>query len=159
MAISEYLERLRKYVGNDLLLMPCVSVLIRDEQGRILLQQRADNLEWGLPGGALDPGENLAATAIREVKEETGLDVEIVRLIGVYSDPVHSYYTYINGDRVQAIITMFEARFISGELTPDNYETRKLAYFSADSLPERISDKQRIRIKDALSNKKEAFIR
>ncbi|GGW70439.1 hypothetical protein GCM10010381_63930 [Streptomyces xantholiticus] len=60
-----------------------------DEQGRILLQRRRDNDLWALPGGGMEMTDSLPGTAVREVKEETGLDVEITGLVGTYTDPRH----------------------------------------------------------------------
>ena len=68
---------------------PSTNGAIFNEKGEILLQRRADNGYWGLPGGKVDIGESVEQGAIREVLEETGLHVTIKRLIGVYSDPQH----------------------------------------------------------------------
>lgn len=158
MPISEYLKRLRKYVGNNILLVPSASVFIRDTEGRILFQQRADNLKWGLPGGAMDPGESITQTAIREVYEETGLDIEVTRLIGVYSDTTN-IYVCSSGDKVHALVLLFEGKVISGMLKSDDDETLQLAYFSCDDLPDNLSRQQKIRISDAMANSATTFIR
>ncbi|MCK4452291.1 MAG: NUDIX domain-containing protein, partial [Anaerolineae bacterium] len=88
MGATGYLARLRECVGHDLLLVPAAAGCIRDEEGRILLLRRSDgdNL-WGLPGGGIELGERAADAAVREVREEIGLEVEPVALIGVYSNP------------------------------------------------------------------------
>jgi 8-oxo-dGTP pyrophosphatase MutT (NUDIX family) len=64
-----------------------VGVIIVDDQERILLEQRYDNGMWGLPGGGIEPGESVFEAALREVKEETGLDIRIKGLLGIYSEP------------------------------------------------------------------------
>ena len=136
MGMSEYFVRLRRCVGHDLLLNPAAAACIRDEQGRILLLRRSekDNL-WSFPGGAMDPGESIAETVIREVREETGLEVEPIELIGIYSDPAYTI-TYPNGDRVQAVISFFECRVLGGELRPDMDEILEGRYFGPqDELP------------------------
>ena len=69
--------------------VPSASAIVTDEQGRILLIKRRDNTLWALPGGGHDIGETIADTAVREVKEETGLDVEVTGLVGVYTNPQH----------------------------------------------------------------------
>ena len=61
--------------------------IVFNEQGHVLLQRRSDNSFWGLPGGGVDPGESVEQGAMREVLEETNLHVEIIRFVGVYSDP------------------------------------------------------------------------
>ena len=65
------------------------TVFIRDQAGAVLLIQRTDNQLWALPGGAMEFGENLETTAIREVEEETGLIVRVTGLVGIYTDPHH----------------------------------------------------------------------
>jgi 8-oxo-dGTP pyrophosphatase MutT (NUDIX family) len=158
MPISEYLKRLREIVGKNILLVPSASVFIRNAQGGILLQQRADNLEWVLPGGAMDPGESITQAAVRELHEETGLNIEVTRLVGVYSDPAN-IFSYDNGDQVHAIVLLFEGKIISGILKPDGEETTHLDYFPIDQLPDNLSDQQKIRISDAVAKSAEAFIR
>lgn len=96
MGISDYVARLRACVGHDLLVLPAAGACIRDEKGRILLLRRADgdirrDGLWSVPGGGIEPGERLDQAAVREVREETGLEVEPVALIGVYSDPEYIF--------------------------------------------------------------------
>jgi 8-oxo-dGTP pyrophosphatase MutT (NUDIX family) len=134
--MSEYFVRLRRCVGHDLLLSPAAAACVRDEQGRILLLRRSekDNV-WSFPGGAMDPGESIAETVVREVREEAGLEVEPIALIGVYSDPAYTI-TYPNGDRVQAVINFFECQVLGGELRPDMDEILEGRYFGPqDELP------------------------
>jgi mutator protein MutT len=87
-----YLARLRECVGHAPLLAQAAAACIRDEQGRILLLRRSDgdNL-WGFPGGWMELGERAAEAVMREVREETGLEVEPVALIGVYSGPEYAF--------------------------------------------------------------------
>jgi len=158
MPISEYLKRLRAIVGKNILLVPSASVFIRNAQGEILLQQRVDNSEWVLPGGAMDPGESITQAAVRELYEETGLNIEVTRLVGVYSDPTN-IFSYDNGDQVHAIVLLFEGKIISGILKPDGEETAQIDYFPIDHLPDNLSEQQRIRISDALAKEMQAFIR
>lgn len=136
MGMSDYFARLRKCVGHDLLLSPAAAACIRDEAGRILLLRRSDgeNL-WSFPGGAMEPGEQAAETVVREVREEIGLEIEPVALIGVYSDPEYAI-AYPNGDRVQPVIIFFECRIVGGELRPDMDEILGYRYFGpTDELP------------------------
>jgi mutator protein MutT len=136
MVATGYLGRLRECVGHDLLLTLAAAACIRDEKGRVLLLQRGDgeNL-WGFPGGAVEPGERADEAATREVREEIGLAVEPVALIGVYSNPEYTF-TYPNGDRVQPVTLFFECRVLGGDLQPDMCEIVGARYFgSGDALP------------------------
>jgi 8-oxo-dGTP diphosphatase len=136
MGLTGYIARLRECVGHALLLTPSAAACIRDADGRILLLRRSDgdNL-WGFPGGAMEPGERMAETVVREVREETGLEVEPAAVIGVYSAPEYAF-AYPNGDRVQPVTTFFECRVVGGTLRPDMKESLAARYFGpADELP------------------------
>lgn len=133
--MSDYLRALRKKVGHDLLPMPAVGAIIRDEDGRILLQQRTDNGRWHPPAGALEPHEHPADAVVREVWEETGLLVEPVRVTGVYGGS-DFYVTYPNGDQIVVYSVMFECRVVGGEASPDGIEVAALGYFAPEELTE-----------------------
>ena len=112
-----------------------VGVVVRREDGAILLERRADSGMWGLPGGRVEPGESVAASAVREVLEETGLRVELTRLIGIYSDPAERVVTYPgNGDVTHKIDPIVEARILGGELRTSS-ESEELAFFNPTQLP------------------------
>ncbi len=112
-----------------------VGVIVEDAQGRILLEQRRDCGMWGLCGGALDLGESFEAAAIREVKEETGLDVEIIRLQGVYSGPQYRIvYFADNGDVTQKLDVVLVARITGGKLAK-SHESETLEFFTRETLP------------------------
>lgn len=133
MPISDYLRGLRTKVGTALLLMPAVTVVCRDEQGRILLARHQDYDQWALPGGSIDPGETPADTAVREMWEETGLVVEPVRVLGVYGGPTFCV-TYPNGDQIASVDTVFECRVVGGALAADQEEVSELRYFTPSEL-------------------------
>ena len=137
---------------------PGVSAVIFQE-GRVLLQRRDDNGMWGLPGGGVEPGESVRDAVIREVHEETGLTVEPLRLIGVYSDPAnHQIVSYPNGEVVHYVSTAFECRVLGGTLTTCA-ESLELAYFDPDALPSDLLPLARIRVQDALARHPVAFVR
>jgi ADP-ribose pyrophosphatase YjhB (NUDIX family) len=94
-------------------LIPAASAVVADDQGRILLARRRDNTLWTVPGGAMEPGETIAETALREVVEETGVQVEITGLVGIYSNPRH-VVEYADGEVRQQFSVCFSARPISG---------------------------------------------
>ena len=136
MGATGYLARLRGCVGHDLLLAPAAAACIRDEEGHILLLRRSDGDNmWGFPGGGMELGEQVAETVVREVREEIGLEVEPVVLIGVYSSPEY-IFAYPNGDQVQPVTAFFECRVVGGELRPDQEEILGSRYFGPeDELP------------------------
>ena len=127
MPISPYIAELRRHVGSSLLLLPSVMGVIYDAQSRVLLvRQTADGL-WSTPGGVLEPNETPAAAVVREVQEETGLEVEIVRLLGVYGGPSF-IVNYPNGDRSQYLSAIFECAVRGGSLVSDGDETDQLTF-------------------------------
>ncbi|WP_433112253.1 NUDIX domain-containing protein [Micromonospora sp. CA-246542] len=91
-----------------------VTVFVQDRQGRVLLIQRTDNGLWALPGGAQDFGESIAETAVRETREETGIEVEVTEIVGIYSDPRH-VVEYSDGEVRQQFSICFRAHYLSGE--------------------------------------------
>lgn len=154
---AEYYTLLREFVGHASLLQPGTAAFIPNEQGHVLLQRRSDNGLWCLPGGGQNLGESVTWAMMREVHEETGLRVEPVRLVGVYSNPAFGK-TYNNGDYVQPIVACFQARVVGGELRTDSPETLELAYFAPGALPPMI-DCCRIKTKDAFVGQRIAFFR
>jgi ADP-ribose pyrophosphatase YjhB (NUDIX family) len=98
------------------------SAVVVDDEGRILLQRRTDSGNWALPGGAMDIGEAFAQSAIREVKEETGFDVRIERIVGIYSDPEH-VFAYDDGEVRQEFSICLACTIIGGELAVSHEST------------------------------------
>jgi ADP-ribose pyrophosphatase YjhB (NUDIX family) len=135
-----------------------VAAIIRNSHGQILLQRRSDNGLWGLPGGSVEIGESVREAIVREVEEETGLTVEVERLIGVYSDPALQVVRYPDGNVVHYISTFFACQILGGTLRTCA-ETLELGFFDPGGLPEHLVPMHRIRIADALANRAEAFIR
>jgi len=132
MGATGYLGRLREFMGHDLLLAPAAAACIRDDERRILLLRRSDGDDlWGFPGGSIELGERAADAVIREVREETGLRVEPVALIGVYSSPEYAF-AYPNGDQVQPVTVFFECQVVGGDLRPDMGEVLGARFFASD---------------------------
>jgi 8-oxo-dGTP pyrophosphatase MutT (NUDIX family) len=146
------------YGGPPNKIVPSVAAIIFDDAGRVLLQQRGDNGYWGLPGGSVELGETVAEAVVREVAEETGYTVEIVRLVGVYSDPRHTVVRYADGNAVQYVSSLFECRITGGDpLLSD--ETLALDWFAPDDLPAEFVPNHRPRLADALARQVAAFYR
>lgn len=133
MPMSAHYRGLRDRIGPQLLLIPGVAAVLRDVQGRILLQQNHDQV-WGLPAGAIEPGEAPALAVVREVYEETGLHVRAERVLGVLGGE-SCRVTYPNGDRVEYVATVFECRRVAGALITASDETARLQWFAPDELP------------------------
>ena len=135
MGIASHIARLRAAVGHDLLLLPSVSVLIRDAEGRILLAKEAGRDDgWGLPGGAVDVGESPAEAAVREAREEVGVGVRLVRLLDVLGGPDYEV-SYPNGDRAAYVAAVYEARIVAGSPAPSDGELSEVAWFEPGELP------------------------
>ncbi|MFM9651988.1 NUDIX domain-containing protein [Streptomyces galilaeus] len=117
-------------------LVPAASVIVVDERQRILLQRRTDNGMWALPGGAMDIGESLPDCAIRETREETGLDIEVIGIVGTYTNPRH-VFAYDDGEVRQEFSICFLARPIAGEITVSGESTavRWVEPCDLDTLP------------------------
>jgi 8-oxo-dGTP diphosphatase len=159
MPISSYIAELRAKIGQALLLLPAAAAIIQDEEGRVLLIRRGDGRGWSLPGGMMEPGERIAEAVVREVWEETGLEVEPVRLVGVYSDPAHTHITFPNGDEVHFVSSTFACRVVGGRLRPDGDESLEVAYFAPEALPGGVIGDHERRIRDALAGREAAFFR
>ena len=108
MATPEFILSLREKIGNDLLWLTGITAYVEDDEGRVLLGRRSDTGEWALVYGINEPGEEPADTVIREVKEETGVDVVPTALVSVKAGK--NITTYANGDRTQYLDLTFACR-------------------------------------------------
>lgn len=152
--MDDYIKRIRKKIGHDSLILNYAGCIIFDEQGRILLQKRADCEMWGFLGGAVEFGESVAEAAVREVKEESGLDVEITSLYGVYS----KYYTeHANGDKAQPIVHLFKAKVIGGKIIDSNEETLELKYFELSNAPQVFCKQHQDALEDVISGREYVY--
>jgi ADP-ribose pyrophosphatase YjhB (NUDIX family) len=126
-------------------LVPAASAIVVDDEGRILLHRRQDNNKWALPGGKMELGETIAGCAVREVKEETGLDVEVTRIVGIYSDPKH-VFEYDDGEVRQEFSICFKTKVTGGELavSDESFEVVFHAAAKIKSLPMVDSIRQRL---------------
>ena len=116
-----------------------VGLIIKNDRSKILMEKRSDNGMWGLPGGGVEPGETIMETALRETREETGLNININGLLGVYSDPSDGrIVTYPdNGDIVHIIDIILTAEIESGDIVISD-ESLDLRFYDMTSLPENI---------------------
>jgi ADP-ribose pyrophosphatase YjhB (NUDIX family) len=133
MPTPPFIRELREKIGTALLLVPTVAVLTHDEQGRVLLVRNAGSALWSTPGGIVEPHESPSDAAVRETWEETGLLVQLTRVVGVFGGE-QCGVTYANGDRLAWVATLFEARRLHGELKPDGEEVAQARYCSPDEI-------------------------
>lgn len=126
----DYFEDPQAPAANSL--VPGGSALVADETGRVLMQRRADSGNWSLPGGTMEIGETLGAAVVRETREETGLDVELTGILGVYTDPRH-VIAYADGEVRQEFVVVFLARPIGGELRVSD-ESTEVAFIDPGEL-------------------------
>ena len=141
-----------------MVIRPGVSAIIRTSEG-VLLQRRSDNGLWGLPGGSVEPGESVSEALVREVMEETGLEVAPVRLVGVYSAPaLGQVVTYPDGNVIHYVSASFECRIVGGSLACGD-ESLELGWFDPERLPVEMVGMHRVRIDDAMLGRLEPFVR
>jgi 8-oxo-dGTP pyrophosphatase MutT (NUDIX family) len=131
-AISEYLRGLRQRIGHDLVHLPAVSVLIWDDDGRLLLMREAETGRWQTIGGMVDPDESPWDAARREALEESGLVVRLERLRAALGGPGYRV-EYPNGDRCSYVSIVFDAIAVSGDLGGDD-EVAELAWFGTNQI-------------------------
>lgn len=148
--MENYIEYLRKMVGDKFVILNSTAVVIDNEKNEILLQKRTDNGLWGLPGGLLEINETIEEGAIREVKEETNLDVVIKRFIGVFTNPLMVWH---ETDKAKVYSFAFVARVSGGLLRVNDSESEDLRYFKASEVPKLHSVDNRQIVKAYYQNK------
>lgn len=138
-------------------IVPAASAIVVDDQGRILLHKRTDNLYWSIPGGGMEPGESIAETIVREIHEETGIEAKVERLLGVYSNPRH-VVAYDDGEVRQQFSVCFLCRATGGKLQTSK-ETSETRFFEPAELEElSIHPSIRLRIQHYAENRAEPVI-
>ncbi|MEU8430394.1 NUDIX domain-containing protein [Micromonospora sp. NPDC048887] len=134
-----------------------VTVFVQDELGRVLLIQRTDNGLWALPGGGQDFGEYIAETAVRETREEAGVEVAVTGMVGIYTNPNH-VVEYSDGEVRQQFSICFRGRYVSGEPTPSD-ESSEVRWVARDELADlSIHPSMRLRIAHGYENRQQPYI-
>jgi ADP-ribose pyrophosphatase YjhB (NUDIX family) len=137
--------------------VPSAVAFIENEQGQVLLIKRSDNGDWALPGGAHDLGETIEDTAIREAKEETGLDIEITGLIGVYTNPNH-LIEYGDGEVRQQFSLNFRAKLVGGAIATSS-ESTEVSWFGPHDLDAlSINSGMRLRIQHGFERQPDPYL-
>jgi 8-oxo-dGTP pyrophosphatase MutT (NUDIX family) len=129
--MPDYIQWIRKYVGHEPIQLNFAAACVV-QHGAVLLQLRRDDGRWGFPGGAIELGESAEEAVLREVAEETGLEVRVESLLGIYTKYSH---VYPNGDVVQPMTAFFRCVPASGRLQPGDDETDALRFFPLSDVP------------------------
>lgn len=138
-------------------LVVAVAAVVRDAEGRVLLIERTDNGLWAAPGGAQDIGESVTDAVKREVREETGLEVEVTGISGIYSDPAH-VIAYDDGEVRQEFSLCFHARPTGGQLRASS-EARRVHWVSAANVSDlKMHPSMRLRIEHAISEPDSPYV-
>lgn len=133
--MPNYLQAMRAFIGHRKIIHPAARIIIENAEGDILLIRRRDNDQWGLIAGGLEEGESISACIIREVREETGLQIETLEAIGLSTQPAAETVQYPNGDVVQYFTVVFYSRHWSGEIAEHTEEAKEIRFFSPEELP------------------------
>jgi ADP-ribose pyrophosphatase YjhB (NUDIX family) len=138
-------------------LVPAASAIVVDAEGRILLHKRADNEFWSIPGGGMEPGESIADTIVREVREETGIEARVEKLLGVYSNPNH-VSVYDDGEVRQQFSVCFLCHAVGGQLrvSSESTDVRFVELGETQALP--IHPSIRLRIQHYTEHRPEPVI-
>lgn len=130
---KSYIAELRQMVGDSMVILNAANVIIVNDKNEILLQQRSDTLLWGLPGGLMEIEDSIENCAIREAKEELGIDVELTGFVGVFTNPMMRWRV---SDKAKVICFSFTAKIVSGSVKVSDDESVGFGYFSQDNLPQ-----------------------
>lgn len=155
MARTDYVDDPNAPRANSV--VPSVVAVVEDDRGRILMIHKTDNDLWALPGGGHEIGESIPETVVREVREETGYEVEVTGIIGTYTNPNH-VMAYDDGEVRQQFSIAFSARPLGGQLRSSD-ESKEVAWISPsdlDALP--IHPSMRMRIQHYLDRRPSPYI-
>lgn len=155
MARKDYLNDPNAPPANSL--VPSVTAIVTNEAGHILMVHKTDNDLWAVPGGGMDVGESISDAVVREVREETGLDVEVTGIVGIYTNPRH-VMAYDDGEVRQQCSICFTTRLLGGELTTSS-ETSEVIFVDPALLDRlNIHPSMRLRIDHYLQRRPTPFI-
>lgn len=134
--VSDYIKTMREKIGHNPMIMPTAGVIIYKDN-KVLLQKRADNGDWAMHGGGMDPNENTLETLRRELKEELNIEPINPELLGIFAGE-DLYHEYPNGDKVYIITNAFLCEDFKGEIKFNDHEVLEVKWFPIDELPENL---------------------
>lgn len=155
MARTDYLDDPDAPAPNSMVV--ATTVFVQDEQGWVLLIRRSDSGAWALPGGGLDFGETVVDCAVRETREETGLDVRVTGLVGIYSNPRH-VIAYSDGEVRQQFSICLRAIVTGGQIRPSSESTEVRWWNPAELDRLNIHPEMRRRIDRGLAAEPEPYL-
>lgn len=129
-----YIMNLRKYVGHAPLIGIGATTLVFNDKNELLLNLRSDTNTWGIPGGSMELYETIEQTAVRELKEETGINADKLELVTVLSGEEY-YFEYPNGDKMCTVIVLFKVSNYTGNIKISDNESKELKFFPLSDLP------------------------
>ena len=138
-----YIMDLRKHIGHTPLIGVGATTLVFNDKNELLLNLRTDTNTWGIPGGSMELYETIEETAVRELKEETGICAEELQLVTVLSGK-DFYIEYPNGDKMCTVIVLFKVLNYKGTLKVSGNESKALKFFPLNNLPAMESRAERI---------------
>ena len=156
MARIDYYDDPQAPAANSV--VPSANVVVVNDEDAVLVIHRTDNDNWAFPGGAMDLGESLVTTAVREVKEETGIDCEVTGLVGIYTDPKHIILYTSDGEARQEFSVLFTARAVGGVPTPSS-ESREVVWVArGEILGLRMDRSMRMRVQHYLDGRSAPYL-
>ena len=138
----DYYKELRKRTGHMPLVLPHSVVVLFNEKGEVLLEERKDDGYFDFPGGAIDLKETMEEAASRELLEETGIIADELELLKVYSGEI-THYVYFNGDEIYGVDAVYLCHKWHGELKPQLSEVKALKFYSLEDMPDKMSKRNK----------------
>lgn len=132
--MGDYIREIRGLIGTRPFILAGSAILVFNKRYEVLLQLRADTGKWGIPGGAMEPGESFEETARRELHEETGLHLKNLKFLDVLAGEEY-YFQYPNGDEIYNAIALYASYDWEGTLQMLDGESKELRFFALDNLP------------------------
>lgn len=129
-----YIMDLRRHIGHAPVIGIGATTLVFNNNNELLLNLRTDTNTWGIPGGSMELYETIEETAIRELKEEAGIEAQDLKLLGVLSGKEY-YFEYPNGDKMCTVIVLFKVENYNGKIIINDEESKELKFFSLNNLP------------------------